>query len=79
MKVTVYIYGSLGRHIPGCKPAQGMKVEFPDGSTIADLLAHFELSRDRLGLVSQNGRAAQDHHPLEEGAEIRVYRPVAGG
>ncbi len=79
MKVTVFLYGSLGKNIPGYRPAQGLEVEFEAGSTISDLLRRFDLKREKLGLVSQNNKPAQDDQPLLEGARIRVFIPVFGG
>jgi sulfur carrier protein ThiS len=79
MQVTVFLYGTLGKEIPGYKPAQGLEIQLPNGSTIGALLEHLGLSRDRLGLVAQNNKAAQDHHALIERARIRVFMPVTGG
>ena len=62
--------------------ANGRRVELPDGSTLADLVAHLDLE-GRVAAAEHNGAAIpRADHPttkLSDGDHLELVRVMAGG
>ena len=88
MKVSVKLFATLARRVPAHIVAQqpqpvraGMpwEVELPQGSTLADLVAHLELPPEELKVMFVNGRARSPDYVLQSGDEVGIFPPVGGG
>jgi sulfur carrier protein ThiS len=79
MKITVRLYGTLGNHIAGHDPLNGMVIDIPEGSTTEDLIDLLDIPRKKVGIVSVDGNLAKKTQPLHRGNVVRIYRPIAGG
>ena len=82
--VDVWLYGTLARH--GGKAARGsfanVKVRLPDGSTMADLLAHLHICTEERGITFINGKLSAMPglqpdlgHILRDGDRIGLFDP----
>lgn len=77
MRIDVRLHGILRDRL--AREARGRAaVDLPDGATLADLLAEFDLSGDVTvfvngEVVSEPGRA------LREGDQVQMFRAIGGG
>jgi len=79
MKVRVRLFGTLCRQFPDHDSEEGIEVEIPDGATSGDLLAHLEISRSRMAVVTMEGRILEADHRLKDGASLHIFQAVFGG
>ena len=84
MRVEVRLFASLRDKLPPGSRGRA-DLELPDGSTVSDLVAHFEIERRLAQMVLVNGvqisRRPEDRcaHTLREGDTVSIFPPVAGG
>lgn len=77
MRITVRLYSTLRDKLPPEKRGVAT-VDLPPASTLKDLLTM--LGIDIKVICSINGQVEQDlSTPLQEGDEVRIFRPSAGG
>ena len=79
MKITVRLYGALGKGVPGHDPLNGLTLDLPTGSGVNDLIAHLKISREKVGIISIDGNLVKDTQVLSDGNFVRLYRPIFGG
>jgi len=79
VELTVKVYGTLEKHIPGYDPQTGCSVQMMYPSTVADLIARLGISPKRIGIVSINGRLAKQEDILPDRALVKVFHPIFGG
>ncbi|MBW1865277.1 MAG: MoaD/ThiS family protein [Deltaproteobacteria bacterium] len=51
----------------------------PEEASIHDLLVYLNLSPERLGMISMNGRLLNKKSRLKDGAQIKIFQPISGG
>jgi molybdopterin converting factor small subunit len=78
MRITIKLYSMLrsylGEHEKGA--AEG---EFPDGSTIADVLSALGIPEKIPRITLINGEQKESAVRLSEGDVLSVFPPMAGG
>ena len=79
MKISVRLYGTLGNHLSGHDPLNGMELEVPDDATAGDLLDQLDIPVKKVGIISVDGNLVKKSQPLRNGNVVRIYRPIAGG
>ena len=79
MIIKVRLYGTLGNHVSGHDPLNGMEMEVPEGSTAGNLIDQLDIPLKKVGIISVDGNLAKKSQPLQSGNVVRVYRPIAGG
>lgn len=79
MRVTVKLYGTLQGLCPGYRHAEGITVDVPDGTTIAQLFSLLDLPLDRHLSVIMDGRARKADANISDGACLNVFQPMHGG
>ena len=79
VQLTVKLYGTLDRWVPGYNPETGCVVLVAAQSTVADLIDHLGIPPRSVGIVSINGRAAKKADVLPERALVKVFHPIFGG
>ncbi len=79
MRVNVKLYGTLSRSFDEYDHLSGLEVIVPDGASIHDLLALLNLAPERLGMIYMDGRRLDKKSRLEDGAQIKIFQPIAGG
>ncbi len=78
MQVRVKVFATLRRYI-GTPGGEAIKVELPEGATLADVTRALELPADQVKVVFVNGRARAEDWPLSPGDEIGIFPPIGGG
>lgn len=82
IKVTVKLYGVLRKHRPAGVPGEShhsFEVDLQNGVTVAELAAHLGINAGSFSAVAINGEAAEEDSPLQDGDEVRLFPPSAGG
>ena len=78
MRITVKLYATLRRYYPQV-PRDGLPLEVPPGTTIADVLPRLGLP-DAVPLVAMvNEKVEHLDYVLSEGDVLSLFPPVAGG
>ena len=79
MKVNVRLFGTLGKKFPNHDPLNGFEVEIPKDASVGDLINCLDISKSKIGLVSVQGCLVKADKTLQQGDDIRMYRPIFGG
>jgi molybdopterin converting factor small subunit len=88
MKVYAKLFATLVQLVPeriterypqGIHAGTRLDVKLPEGSTLADLLDHLELPREKVRVIFCNGRAQQLDYRLVHGDEVGIFPPIGGG
>lgn len=83
MKVTLKLYASLGAFLPPEAQRNAIDLEVPEGSSIGEVLAQYQVPRANCHLILVNGHfappATADEKVLTDGDTLAVWPPVAGG
>ncbi len=88
MKVYAKLFANLVQLVPeqirerypqGIRAGTPLEIELPEGSTLADLVDHLALPRDKVRIVYVDGRAKKLDHRLVAGNEVGMFPPIGGG
>ncbi len=79
VQLTVKLYGTLDKWVPGYNAETGCVVHMADQSTVADLIVHLSVPPRSVGIVSVNGRVAKKTDVLPDQALVKVFHPIFGG
>ncbi len=74
MKVKVKLFASLSQFGP-----EDQMMEVPENSTLEDVIGRLKLPEKIPLLKVVNGEIRKLDHPLEDGDEIALFPPIAGG
>jgi len=77
MKLHVILHSYLREKLPA--EARGeVNMEMPEGSTVADVMANLGLPEQVVCAINRQLERNRQK-PLQEGDEVRFFRPGAGG
>ena len=79
MKVEVHLFATLAPYLPAGAAGDGVTLDLPDGTSVAEVIRSLELPRDLECLVVVNGRDAPPDHRLADGDVLSLFPPLAGG
>jgi len=83
MVITLKLFASLADYLPPGSRDNRVNLEVNAGATVAEILANHQLPERLVHLVLVNGvyvaPAARDQHRLQEGDQLAVWPPIAGG
>lgn len=79
MKVYVKLQGTLPDHYQGTYPKAGLEVELNEPITVAELVDILGIPRERVSLVSINGRLAKADAIVPKEAEVKLLQQLSGG
>ena len=77
--LIVRLFGTLPKTIKDYDADTGISVIVPEGSTVADLIQILDLETRQVGMVFLNGVLVAPDRELEDGAELKLFQPIAGG
>ena len=77
--LIVRLFGTLPQTIKGYEAETGITVIVPEGTTVADLIQILDLDARQVGMIFLNGILVDSDRELEEGAELKLFQPIAGG
>ena len=77
MTVNLKFFAGLREYLPeGTSPHPA---ELPDQATVAEALRAFGVPEDKPQILLVNGRHATREQTLQDGDELSVFPPIAGG
>ena len=84
MNITFKLYASLAQHLPPeAAGGNAVQIDVAPQSTIADIIAPYNLPMKLVHLVLVNGKyiepAQRASHALQEGDVLAIWPPIAGG
>ncbi|MBR9987969.1 MAG: MoaD/ThiS family protein [Desulfosarcina sp.] len=79
IQLSVKLYGTLDKWVPGYNPETGCLVHMAAQSTVADLIVHLGIPPRSVGIVSVNGRTVKKADVLPDRALVKVFHPIFGG
>ena len=80
MHITVKLFAMLKHYAPeGFRSGQPFEATLPEGSTIADLLAHLDIPEREVKVTFVDGRIRSPKVVLAPGAEVGIFPPIGGG
>jgi molybdopterin converting factor small subunit len=82
IKVTVKLYGVLRKHRPARTPGakhHSFDLDLQNGATVAELAADLGITPGSFSAVAINGETAGEDTMLQDGDEVRLFPPSAGG
>ncbi len=79
MRVNVRLFATLRRHVPDTNGGATLKVDLPDGATVADLAQQLGLPSEEIKLTFVNGRSRSEDWRLQPEDEIGIFPPIGGG
>jgi molybdopterin converting factor small subunit len=77
MKVDVSLFAFLAKYGPGGR--EHFSVDLEDGTTVGQLIDRLSFPSDIKLLAVINGQAGKKTQRLEDGDEVFIFTPVAGG
>lgn len=79
MKISVKIFATLIRFVPGVRVGVAQEIDLPAGSTLADLVARLALPPDEVKVIFVNGKKQKQDYQLAAGDEVGIFPPIGGG
>jgi len=79
MEVKVRLYATLSEHNPGGQGNKPFTAEIPEGSTVVDLLEKLGVEKGKVKQVFIRHKSRPLDYQLEEGEQVAIFPPVAGG
>lgn len=78
MRVRIKLIGALRNKLPNSQGSTELETE--SGATVNSVLESLELAAGGVHLVMVNGEMEHDRaRPLDDGDELTLFPPVAGG
>jgi sulfur carrier protein ThiS len=79
MNISVQLHTILQRQTPEGR-LDRLEVELPEGSSLADLIEHLEITLDIEDLLLVvNGRTAELDTPIQDGDQVNLIPAISGG
>jgi molybdopterin converting factor small subunit len=79
MQVNIRLFGILRRRGAGQDPAGRVRLDLPEGTSLADLARPLDLPKGWSVLAVVDGEVSRPDRILREGDEVQIFPPVAGG
>ncbi|CAN5549861.1 hypothetical protein BH20ACT21_BH20ACT21_14430 [soil metagenome] len=79
VRVGVVCFGAMRAHLPPGSVGNRAEVEVQEGASVADVVESMGAPRALVFAVLVDGRQAPIDQPLQEGAEVTLMPPFAGG
>ncbi len=78
MQVKVQVYAILRQYVPDASRGP-MVMEIPEGTTVGQLIERLSIPPELARVVFVNGVRQEWDWILQEGDEIGIFPPIAGG
>lgn len=83
MKISLKLFASLADYLPAGSRENRIELDVEDGVSVADLIRRYQVPERSAHLVLVNGLfvppAERPWRRLQEGDELAVWPPIAGG
>jgi sulfur-carrier protein len=79
MQISLRVYATLCRYVPGVIAGAPVDIDLPEGATVADLIEKMAMPARDVKIVFVNGRTQRPDWRLQQGDEVGIFPPVGGG
>ena len=79
MHVTVKLFGTLGKRVPGYVHSEGIVVEIPDNGKVKDVLSVLSIPESQDVAVVVEGRIITQDDELHDDVHVNVMQSLHGG
>jgi len=79
IKVDCRLYAGLRKYAPEYGLGEAMKLELPDGTTLAELYGVLKVPPDEVKRTFVNGISKGPGHPISDGDRVALFPPIGGG
>ncbi len=79
IEVQVRLYATLRRYRPELKLGGSLTMQVPEGTTVGELIAAIGIPPDTVRKVFSKARAVEEDHVLNDGDDVALFPPIAGG
>jgi sulfur-carrier protein len=79
MQVSVKVFATLTKFVPGQQAGIPFNSEIPAASTLADLMAYLKLPEEEVKLAFVNGRLKSPDYKLQNNDVVGIFPPIGGG
>jgi molybdopterin synthase sulfur carrier subunit len=77
--VQVRLYATLRHYRPEVKLGESLPMELPEGATVGRLIARLGIPAEVVKTIFVNHCQQGPEHVLQNGDEVAIFPPVAGG
>ncbi len=78
MQIKVQVYAILRQYIPGASRGP-LVMDVPEGTTVGQLIEQLPIPPELARVVFVNGIRQESDWVLQEGDEVGIFPPIAGG
>lgn len=79
MNVRVKLFASLRKYTPAGAAGDTFTVEVPAGATVRDAIATLGIPSERARMIVSKNVQLEPTAPLQDGQELDIFPPLAGG
>ncbi len=79
MKIDVYLYATLVRHLPDGAEGRSVALEADENTHVRDVMQQLGVPEKSVKLIFVNGVHAQPETVLKDGDRVGLFPPVGGG
>jgi len=79
IQVQVRLYATLRRYQPQVRLGRARIVSLPEGTTVEQLIATLGIPADTVKTVFVGGKIVESDQVLQDGDEVGIFPPIAGG
>ena len=79
MHITVKLFGTLGKRVPGYVHSEGIVIEIPDNGKVKDILSALNIPESQGIAVAVEGRILNQDDKLYDEAHVNVMQSLHGG
>ena len=79
MKITVKLFGTLRSYCKRYKHTSGIELETDSEIKVSQVIEQLKFPVSQVGIVTINGKLVKAEDTVPEGAEVKVFQPLAGG
>jgi molybdopterin synthase sulfur carrier subunit len=79
MQITLRVFATLCRYIPGAIAGVPVDIDLPEDATVADLIEKMKIPAREVKIAFVNGRTQPPDWVLKQGDEVGIFPPVGGG
>ena len=79
MTVRVKLFATLRKYLPSGHPTDTLMVDLPDGAAVSDAIAAIGIPVEHAPMVVSQNEQLDVSARLQDGQEINVFPPLAGG
>lgn len=76
--ITVKLFATLKQYAPNGR-AEGIPLTLPAGATVRDVVERLDIPHDQAAMLVAGDTYVQPETVLEDGQEISIFPPLAGG